>query len=132
MRCRAITKETFQEYYDADKIIFPGDYDFLKISKPVMRYWKDDDIKKAGADFGIVAVSTNLPAMLILPENKFAALIDERYSAEFEEKIFALPEIETVFIVTDSSDGYTAMIQNLRNRKTFQLYMDKFHNQLLK
>lgn len=70
----------------------------------------------------------NLPAMLILPENKFAVLIDEKYFAEFEEKILALPEIETVFIVTDSSDGYTAMIQNLRDRKTYQLYKDYLEN----
>ena len=70
----------------------------------------------------------NLPPMLILPENKFAVLIDERYFAEFEEKVFALPEIETVFIVTDSSDGYTAMIQNLRDRKTFRLYKDYLEN----
>lgn len=43
-------------------MIFPGDYDFLKISKPVLRYWKEEDIKKAGADFGLVAVSTYLPS----------------------------------------------------------------------
>ena len=61
-RSWAITKETFQKYYDENRIIFPGDYDFLKISKPVLRYWKEDDIKKAGADFGLVAVSTYLPS----------------------------------------------------------------------
>ncbi|MCM1508563.1 MAG: site-specific DNA-methyltransferase [Ruminococcus flavefaciens] len=62
LRCWAITKETFQKYYDEGRIIFPGDYDFLKISKPVLRYWKEDDMKKAGADFGVVAVSTYLPS----------------------------------------------------------------------
>ena len=55
-------KKTFKEYYDAGRIIFPGDYDFLKISKPVLRYWKDDDIKKAGESFGLIAASTYLPA----------------------------------------------------------------------
>lgn len=61
LRCWAITVDTFQQYYDDDRVIFPGDYDFLNISKPVLRYWKSDDIKKAGSDFGLVAVSTFLP-----------------------------------------------------------------------
>lgn len=60
-RTWCITKETFQKYYDDGRIIFPGDYDFLKISKPVLRYWKEDDIKKAGDKFGQIAVSTKLP-----------------------------------------------------------------------
>lgn len=61
LRCWAITKDTFQQYYDEGRVIFPGDYDFLKISKPVLRYWKDEDKKKAGSDFGLTAVSTQLP-----------------------------------------------------------------------
>ncbi len=56
-----VTKDTFQNYYDKDKIIFPDDYDFLNISRPVMRYFKDDDMAKAGEDFGRVAVSSRLP-----------------------------------------------------------------------
>ena len=32
------------------------------------------------------------------------------------------------FIVTDSSDAYTAMIQNLRERKIYQLYRDYLKN----
>lgn len=61
VRCWAVTKETFQDYYNENRIIFPGDYEFLKISKPVLRYWKEDDMKKAGEDFGRIAVSTKLP-----------------------------------------------------------------------
>lgn len=56
-----VTKDTFQEYYDKGKIVFPDDYDFLKISRPVMRYFKDDDMTKAGDNFGRIAVSTKLP-----------------------------------------------------------------------
>ena len=62
LRTWAITKETFKEYYEQNRIIFPGDYDFLKISKPVLRYWQEDDMKKAGEAFGMVAASTFLPA----------------------------------------------------------------------
>lgn len=65
---------------------------------------------------------------LILLKNKFAVLIDEKYFATFEENVLVLPEIETVFIVTDSSDGYTAMIQNFRDRKTYQLYKGYLEN----
>ena len=62
LRCWAITMDTFQKYYDENRVIFPGDYNFLNISKPVLRYWKEDDLKKAGNDFGLVAVSTFLPS----------------------------------------------------------------------
>lgn len=61
LRSWAITSETFEKYYKEDRIIFPGDYEFLKISKPVLRYWKADDVKKAGDSFGYVAASTFLP-----------------------------------------------------------------------
>ena len=55
-----ITVETFDDYYKAGRIVFPGDYPFLNITKPVLRYWKEDDMKKAGEAFGRVAVSTKL------------------------------------------------------------------------
>lgn len=87
LRTWAITKETFQKYYDADKIIFPGDYDFLKISKPVMRYWKDDDIKKAGGNFGITSVSTHLP-----PEVGMTQDGTKEITNIFGEKKFAFPK----------------------------------------
>lgn len=61
LRSWAITSETFEKYYQEDRIIFPDDYEFLKISKPVLRYWKADDVKKAGDSFGYVAASTFLP-----------------------------------------------------------------------
>ena len=56
-----ITEKDFQQYLDNNRIIFPGDYDFLKISKPVLRYWEKDDKAKAGENFGRVPVSTKLP-----------------------------------------------------------------------
>lgn len=65
LRCWAVTVDTFQQYYDENRVIFPGDYDFLNISKPVLRYWKEDDMKKAGADFGLVAASTYLPSEIV-------------------------------------------------------------------
>ena len=54
-----ITKEGFPEYLKENRIVFPGDYDFLKIKKPVLRYWKEDDIKKSGDKFGFTTVSND-------------------------------------------------------------------------
>lgn len=53
-----ITKEGFPQYLKENRIVFPGDYDFLNISKPVLRYWKEDDKKKAGDRFGYTTVSS--------------------------------------------------------------------------
>lgn len=60
-RVWANNEETFREFYKHDRIVFPGDYDFLNISRPVLRYCKEDDMKKAGDNFGRIAVSTKLP-----------------------------------------------------------------------
>lgn len=60
-RTWCVTTETFPIYLGENRIIFPGDYDFLKISNPVLRYWKEDDETKAGENFGKMAVSTLLP-----------------------------------------------------------------------
>ncbi len=61
-RTWAITEETFKLYYNQDRIIFPGDYDFLRGNKPVLRYWKDDDEKKQGEYAGFITVSSLLPS----------------------------------------------------------------------
>ena len=60
-RTWAITQETFEQYSKENRIVFPGDYDFLNITKPAFRYWKADDEKKAGDKFGQIAVSTKFP-----------------------------------------------------------------------
>ena len=64
LRTWAVTYDTFDEYYNQGRIVFPGDYDFLNISRPAFRYWKEDDMKKAGEDFGRIAVSTKLPDII--------------------------------------------------------------------
>lgn len=64
-----ITKDTFSKYLENNEIIFPGDYDFLKISKPVARYFKDKDMEKDGKDFGRVALSTKLPDDIGMSQN---------------------------------------------------------------
>ena len=82
-----VTEETFQDYFKADRIIFPGDYDFLKIKKPVLRYWKDDDMRKAGENFGMVAASTFLPAEVGMSQDGTKEITEI-----FGEKKFSFPK----------------------------------------
>lgn len=64
-----ITKDTFKEYYEKNEIVFPGDYDFLKITKPQARYFKENDILKDGENFGFAALSTKLPEDIGMSQN---------------------------------------------------------------
>ena len=70
----------------------------------------------------------NIPDMLILPENRFAVLVDEKSYLEFVTALDEHPEIETVFIITDSESGYRDMISGLENKNTYQLYRDYLDN----
>lgn len=100
-----ITKETFDDYYKAGRLVFPGDYPFLNISKPVLRYWKEDDMKKAGDSFGRVAVSTKFPDNIGMSENGTKEITDLMKS-----KVFNFPKpsslIKFLASVHTSSDDY--------------------------
>lgn len=69
-----------------------------------------------------------IPAMLVLPGNKFAILTEESSFSEFEVAVNACPEIETVYIATDYETGYRAMAMNLSTPNIFQLYRDYLDN----
>ena len=86
-RTWAITKETFDNYYAENRIVFPGDYDFLNISKPVFRYFKADDMKKVGDRFGFIAVSTKLPDNIGMTQDG-----TKQIAELFENKIFGFPK----------------------------------------
>ena len=68
------------------------------------------------------------PDMLILPQNKFAVLTNEASFEEFAEKVNGIPQIETVYIVTDYEIGYRSMIKNIDAPNTYQLYRDYLDN----
>ena len=70
----------------------------------------------------------DLPNMLILPMNKMAILIDEIYYPEFDDQMALYPEIQTVFIVTDSEPAYREMIRNYNGKACYQLYRDYLDN----
>lgn len=82
-----ITRDTFKRYYADNRIVFPGDYDFLKISKPVFRYFKEDDEKKAGDMFGFVPISTQLPPDIGMTQDGTKDIL-----ALFDKKIFGFPK----------------------------------------
>lgn len=69
-----------------------------------------------------------IPNMLILPDNHFAVLIDEKDFSIFLVLVKEHPQIETVFIVTDSESGYREMAAKLRVKATYQLYRDYLDN----
>lgn len=82
-----ITVDTIGDYLSQNRIVFPGDYDFLKIQKPVLRYWKEDDMKKAGDNFGRVAVSTKLPDYIGMSQDGTKEITNL-----FGGKVFSFPK----------------------------------------
>ena len=83
---------------------------------------------KAGAHGPCPTIEEGTPDMLILPKNQFAVLVDEKQYMVFAEKLGEHPEIETVFIVTDSESGYRDMIAGLSVKNSYQLYRDYLDN----
>jgi adenine-specific DNA-methyltransferase len=83
---------------------------------------------KAGAHGTCPELVDESADMVILPENRFAILIDERHFAEFEVQVACHPEIDTLYFVTDSDAGYREMISKYQTKETFQLYKDYLDN----
>lgn len=80
---------------------------------------------KAGAKGKCPELSSEqIPDMLILPENKFAVLINENAFASFVEKLAEHPEVQTVFLATDYEVNYQSMVKNLNVTEAYQLYRD--------
>lgn len=84
---------------------------------------------KAGAINACPIMATDtLPDMMILPENKFAVLLDDKMYMEFLMQLDKYPDIKTVYFVTDSEAGYRDMISGLEDKNTYQLYRDYLEN----
>lgn len=86
---------------------------------------------KSGAIGKRPEVDGREPEMLILPENKFAVLIDETKYAEFMAGLAENEEIETVYFVTNSEDAFREMATGVKGGKTYQLYRDYIDNFVL-
>lgn len=71
-----------------------------------------------------VVEGSTIPDMLILPQNRFAILVNENAFAAFEEELIQHPEIQTVFLATDYEVNYRSMAKNLNVEHSYQLYRD--------
>lgn len=69
-----------------------------------------------------------IPAYLVLPENRLAILNDDSCFAKFAGEVGNAPEIETVYLVTDSDADYRSMAKGLNVKQTWQLYRDYLDN----
>lgn len=69
-----------------------------------------------------------IPEYMVLPENRMAILNDNSFFARFAEEVGNAPEIETVYLVTDSDADYRSMARELDVKQTYQLYRDYLDN----
>lgn len=90
-RVWAVTKDTFQDYYDKGKIVFPDDYDFLNISIPAYRVFESEDkskaLKKYGRDYILKSVSTNFPKEVGMTQDGNKEIVEL-----FGSKLFSFPK----------------------------------------
>lgn len=72
--------------------------------------------------------SKDIPDMMILPENRMAILVDANKYASFELACHDVLNLKTIFIVTDSENGYREMISPFKELDTYQIYRDYLDN----
>ena len=69
-----------------------------------------------------------IPQQLILPENRFAVLTDEKAFTPFMESVIEYRQIRMVYLVVDSDSMYREMARCFPNQQTCQLYRDYLDN----
>ncbi len=105
-RVWGVTKDTFEEYYNKGKIVFPGDYDFLYISTPSFRVFESEDkkkaIKKYGHEQSIKAISSYLPKEVGMTQDGNKNIVEL-----FGSKIFSFPKPITIikYLITSLNDS---------------------------
>lgn len=70
----------------------------------------------------------DVPGMLILPENRFAVLTDEKAFGEFVGRVNQEDDIRMVYLVVDSESMFKDMARCFRGKQTCQLYRDYLDN----
>lgn len=94
-RVWGVTQDTFQEYYEKGKIVFPDDYSFLNISIPAFRVFESEDKEKAlekyGSEEAIKAASTFIPKEVGMNEDGNKEIFEL-----FGGKIFSFPKPTTL------------------------------------
>lgn len=90
-RLWAITKDTFNYYYEKGKIVFPDDYDFLKISIPSYRVFESEDqaksLKMYGSKTPLKSFSSVLPQEVGMNEQGSKEVDDL-----LGDKVFSFPK----------------------------------------
>ena len=81
---------------------------------------------KAGA-IGPCPTATEATDMMVFPRNKFAVLINTKYTYEFTQAV-AEQGIEVAYIITDYEAEYRSIAQELAAPTTYQLYSDYLEN----
>lgn len=72
--------------------------------------------------------SDDIPQMMVLPENGFAVLTDEKAFSQFVEQVNSKDGIRMVYLVVDSDSLYREMTHSFPRRQTCQLYRDYLDN----
>ena len=89
-RSWSITVDTVDEYLRKQKIVFPGDYDFLNIKRPAMRVFKSEDIGK------MAYVSSNFLNQVM--DELLKSMVNSKGTDEiveiFGRKVFSYPKNE--------------------------------------
>lgn len=84
---------------------------------------------KAGGEGQCPTLSTDeVPGMMILPENRFAVLTDEKAFGEFVGRVNQEDDIRMVYLVVDSESMFKDMARCFRDKQTCQLYRDYLDN----
>ena len=89
-RCWAVSRDTVHEYLKKRKIVFPGDYDFLKLKVPAMRVFKSEDEGKKA----YVSSDFLNQAMDELLQNVVNRKGTDEIVELFGDKVFAYPKNE--------------------------------------
>ncbi len=71
---------------------------------------------------------SEIPDMLVKPENNLAVLTNVNLFADFRTELECHPDIQYVFIVTDSTPGFQEMSRELQAENVIQLYRDYLDN----
>ena len=69
-----------------------------------------------------------VPGMMILPENRFAVLTDEKTFGEFVGRVNQEDDIRMVYLVVDGDSMFKDMARCFRGKQTCQLYRDYLDN----
>lgn len=94
-RLWAITKDTFNYYYEKGKIVFPDDYEFLKISIPSYRVFESEDQAKSLKMYGLKTPLKSFSSVLSQEVG-----MNEQGSKEVDDligdKVFSFPKPSTL------------------------------------